>query len=73
MTVFSHIVKIEGNDKYIDDGPPYLILLHPALGLLWEVTRQKVNLLWLFQNLSPVYKIFLLYLVNGISFYIFNI
>lgn len=66
MTVFSHIVKIEGNDKYIDDGPPYLILLHPALGLLWEVTRQKVNLLWLFQNQSPVYKIFLLYLVNGI-------
>ncbi|KAH9767199.1 UTP--glucose-1-phosphate uridylyltransferase 3 [Citrus sinensis] len=33
--------EIEGNDKYIDDGPPYLILLHPALGLLWEVTRQK--------------------------------
>ncbi|KAL5732899.1 hypothetical protein ACOSQ2_032591 [Xanthoceras sorbifolium] len=35
--------EIEGNDKYVDSGPPYLILLHPALGVLWEVTRQKFN------------------------------
>ncbi|XP_038723026.1 UTP--glucose-1-phosphate uridylyltransferase 3, chloroplastic isoform X2 [Tripterygium wilfordii] len=35
--------KIEGNDKYVDSGPPYLILLHPALGPIWEVTRQKFN------------------------------
>ncbi|KAG5533537.1 hypothetical protein RHGRI_027654 [Rhododendron griersonianum] len=35
------IPKIEGNDKYADSGPPYLIFLHPALGPLWEVTRQK--------------------------------
>ncbi|KAL7214746.1 hypothetical protein ACSBR1_027016 [Camellia fascicularis] len=35
------IPKIEGNDKYVDSGPPYLIFLHPALGPLWEVTRQK--------------------------------
>ncbi|KAJ0102982.1 hypothetical protein Patl1_06650 [Pistacia atlantica] len=35
--------EIESNDKYIDSGPPYLILLHPALGVLWEVTRQKFN------------------------------
>ncbi|KAM7275795.1 hypothetical protein ACFE04_017661 [Oxalis oulophora] len=33
--------EIEGNDKYVDSGPPYLIFLHPALGPLWEVTRQK--------------------------------
>ncbi|GKC52559.1 UTP--glucose-1-phosphate uridylyltransferase 3, chloroplastic, partial [Tanacetum coccineum] len=33
--------EIESNDKYADSGPPYLILLHPALGPLWEVTRQK--------------------------------
>ncbi|KAI8004688.1 hypothetical protein LOK49_LG08G00689 [Camellia lanceoleosa] len=37
------IPKIEGNDKYVDSGPPYLIFLHPALGPLWEVTRQKVR------------------------------
>ncbi|EXC04704.1 UDP-sugar pyrophospharylase [Morus notabilis] len=33
--------EIEGNDKYVDSGPPFLILLHPALGPLWEITRQK--------------------------------
>lgn len=37
------IPQIEGNDKYVDHGPPYLILLHPALGPLWEVTRQKFH------------------------------
>ncbi|XP_024970468.1 UTP--glucose-1-phosphate uridylyltransferase 3, chloroplastic isoform X2 [Cynara cardunculus var. scolymus] len=35
--------KIESNDKYAESGPPYLILLHPALGPLWEVTRQKIE------------------------------
>ncbi|KAL3837765.1 hypothetical protein ACJIZ3_022356 [Penstemon smallii] len=35
--------KVEGNEKYINSGPPYLILLHPALGPLWEVTRQKFH------------------------------
>lgn len=35
--------KIEGNEKYVDSGPPFLILLHPALGPLWEVTRQKFH------------------------------
>ncbi|XP_058110341.1 UTP--glucose-1-phosphate uridylyltransferase 3, chloroplastic isoform X2 [Magnolia sinica] len=35
------IPKIEDNNKYIQTGPPFLILLHPALGPLWEVTRQK--------------------------------
>ncbi|GLT92937.1 hypothetical protein SLE2022_107470 [Rubroshorea leprosula] len=35
--------EIEGNDKYVNSGPPYLIFLHPALGPLWEVTRQKFN------------------------------
>ncbi|KAL2539947.1 UDP-glucose pyrophosphorylase 3 [Abeliophyllum distichum] len=33
--------KVEGNEKYVNSGPPYIILLHPALGPLWEVTRQK--------------------------------
>uniref|UniRef100_A0A5B7BSI7 UGP3-like C-terminal hexapeptide repeats domain-containing protein n=1 Tax=Davidia involucrata TaxID=16924 RepID=A0A5B7BSI7_DAVIN len=37
------IPEIEGNDKYVDSGPPYLILLHPALGPFWEVTRQKFH------------------------------
>ncbi|XP_024466052.1 UTP--glucose-1-phosphate uridylyltransferase 3, chloroplastic isoform X2 [Populus trichocarpa] len=35
--------QIEGNDKYVESGPPFLIYLHPALGPLWEVTRQKFN------------------------------
>ncbi|CAA3005149.1 UTP--glucose-1-phosphate uridylyltransferase 3, chloroplastic [Olea europaea subsp. europaea] len=35
--------KVEGNEKYVNSGPPYLILLHPALGPLWEVTRQKFH------------------------------
>ncbi|PIM98586.1 UTP--glucose-1-phosphate uridylyltransferase [Handroanthus impetiginosus] len=35
------IPQVEGNEKYVNSGPPYLILLHPALGPLWEVTRQK--------------------------------
>ncbi|CAK8566459.1 unnamed protein product [Lathyrus sativus] len=33
--------EIEADENYIDSGPPFLILLHPALGPLWEVTRQK--------------------------------
>ncbi|KAL8210763.1 hypothetical protein R6Q57_005200 [Mikania cordata] len=36
-------MQIDSNDKYADCGPPYLILLHPALGPLWEVTRQKFH------------------------------
>ncbi|XP_030446989.1 UTP--glucose-1-phosphate uridylyltransferase 3, chloroplastic [Syzygium oleosum] len=36
-----YLPEIEGNEKYIDSGPPFLILLHPALGPLWEVSRQK--------------------------------
>ncbi|PSS34449.1 UTP--glucose-1-phosphate uridylyltransferase [Actinidia chinensis var. chinensis] len=36
-----NIPKIEVNGKYVDSEPPYLIFLHPALGPLWEVTRQK--------------------------------
>ncbi|KAH1152880.1 hypothetical protein GLYMA_18G025500v4 [Glycine max] len=33
--------EIEANENYVDSGPPFLILLHPALGPLWEVTKQK--------------------------------
>ncbi|CAH8360429.1 unnamed protein product [Eruca vesicaria subsp. sativa] len=35
------IPMVEPNDQYVDSPPPYLILLHPALGPLWEVSRQK--------------------------------
>ncbi|OMO50056.1 hypothetical protein CCACVL1_30665 [Corchorus capsularis] len=35
--------EVEGNDKYVDSGPPFLIFLHPALGPLWEITRQKFS------------------------------
>ncbi|KAH1160451.1 hypothetical protein AAZX31_11G235800 [Glycine max] len=33
--------QIEANENYADSGPPFLILVHPALGPLWEVTKQK--------------------------------
>ncbi|KAG4975253.1 hypothetical protein JHK87_032074 [Glycine soja] len=33
--------EIEANENYADSGPPFLILVHPALGPLWEVTKQK--------------------------------
>jgi hypothetical protein len=36
--------QIGADANYVDSGPPFLILLHPALGPLWEVTRQKVTL-----------------------------
>lgn len=35
--------EIEADENYVYSGPPFLILLHPALGPLWEVTRQKFN------------------------------
>lgn len=37
------IPEVGDNEQYIESGPPYLILLHPALGPLWEVARQKFH------------------------------
>ncbi|ONK77069.1 uncharacterized protein A4U43_C02F2790 [Asparagus officinalis] len=37
------IPKIEENIKYFNSGPPFIILLHPALGPVWEVARQKFS------------------------------
>ncbi|ERN08982.1 UTP--glucose-1-phosphate uridylyltransferase 3, chloroplastic isoform X1 [Amborella trichopoda] len=37
------IPKIEDNSHYIHSVPPFIVLLHPALGPLWEVTRQKFH------------------------------
>ncbi|XP_039116646.1 uncharacterized protein LOC120252534 isoform X3 [Dioscorea cayenensis subsp. rotundata] len=34
-------IRVEDNTKYLQSGPPFLILLHLALGALWEITRQK--------------------------------
>ncbi|KAF3786957.1 hypothetical protein EJ110_NYTH24223 [Nymphaea thermarum] len=33
--------EVADNVHYLHSVPPFLILLHPALGPLWEVTRQK--------------------------------
>jgi len=33
-----------GNHCYVDNGPPFIVLMHPALGPLWDVIRQKVQL-----------------------------
>nr|XP_010907871.1 UTP--glucose-1-phosphate uridylyltransferase 3, chloroplastic [Elaeis guineensis] len=35
------IPKVEDNNKYLHSEPPFLIFLHPGLGPLWEITRQK--------------------------------
>ncbi|XP_057847616.2 UTP--glucose-1-phosphate uridylyltransferase 3, chloroplastic isoform X2 [Cryptomeria japonica] len=35
--------KVEDNASYLNSGPPFLVFLHPALGPLWEVTRQKFH------------------------------
>ncbi|KAL1559274.1 UTP--glucose-1-phosphate uridylyltransferase 3, chloroplastic [Salvia divinorum] len=35
------IPEVEDNEMYVNCGPPYLILLHPALGPLWEIISQK--------------------------------
>lgn len=40
--LFPYVLQVEGNENYVNSGPPYLILLHPALGPIWEVIRQKV-------------------------------
>ncbi|XP_068669032.1 UTP--glucose-1-phosphate uridylyltransferase 3, chloroplastic-like [Aristolochia californica] len=37
------IPKIGDNSKYLNTGPTFIILLHPALGPLWEVSRQKFH------------------------------
>ncbi|GMI80894.1 hypothetical protein HRI_001758700 [Hibiscus trionum] len=37
------IPEIESNDTYVDSGSLFLIFLHPTLGPLWEVTRQKFS------------------------------
>jgi len=32
-----------GNHCYVDNGPPFIVLQHPALGPLWDVIRQKIR------------------------------
>lgn len=35
--------RMEGHHCYIDTGPPFIVLFHPALGPIWDVIRQKVR------------------------------
>lgn len=35
--------EMSGNHCYVDTGPPFIALLHPALGPVWDVTRQKIK------------------------------
>ncbi|XP_073009831.1 UTP--glucose-1-phosphate uridylyltransferase 3, chloroplastic [Typha latifolia] len=35
------VPKIKDNINYFNCAPPFLIFLHPALGPLWEITKQK--------------------------------
>ncbi|XP_020114095.1 UTP--glucose-1-phosphate uridylyltransferase 3, chloroplastic [Ananas comosus] len=41
MSCNIELPKIKDNSSYFHSGPPFLIFLHPALGPLWEITRQK--------------------------------
>lgn len=34
--------QVKENSHYLKFRPPFLIFLHPALGPLWEIIRQKV-------------------------------
>ncbi|XP_024518512.1 UTP--glucose-1-phosphate uridylyltransferase 3, chloroplastic [Selaginella moellendorffii] len=36
------IDEMESNQCYIDTGPPFIALLHPAIGPLWNIFRQKI-------------------------------
>ncbi|KAF3330620.1 UDP-sugar [Carex littledalei] len=36
-----NLPKVKGNSHYLKFRPPFLIFLHPALGPLWEIIRQK--------------------------------
>ena len=38
-----YLSQISDNSDYLFSGPPFFILLHPALGPLWDVTKQKVT------------------------------
>ncbi|KAH9535819.1 hypothetical protein CY35_17G073500 [Sphagnum magellanicum] len=35
--------KMESNHCYVDSWPPFIVLLHPAMGPLWDITRQKLK------------------------------
>ncbi|KAH9535820.1 hypothetical protein CY35_17G073500 [Sphagnum magellanicum] len=35
--------KMESNHCYVDSWPPFIVLLHPAMGPLWDITRQKIR------------------------------
>lgn len=35
--------EMESNECYIELGPPFIALLHPAIGPLWSVVRQKIR------------------------------
>lgn len=38
-----NIPRMEDNQCYLETGPPYIAVLHPALGPLWDVVRQKIR------------------------------
>ncbi|CAM6096695.1 unnamed protein product [Calypogeia fissa] len=35
--------QMEGNQCYVEYGPPFLVFFHPSLGPLWDVIRQKIK------------------------------
>lgn len=35
--------EMVGNHCYVDTGPPFIVLQHPALGPLWSIIRQKIR------------------------------
>jgi hypothetical protein len=51
------MLQIKGNDEHVDSGPPFLLLLHPALGPLLggHKTRSKLMILAVMSLMNPLY------------------
>eukprot|EP00249_Psilotum_nudum_P021955 c28315_g1_i1 orf=217-3141(+) len=35
--------EMDSNECYVESGPPFIALLHPGLGPLWHIVRQKIS------------------------------
>ncbi|KAL2635747.1 hypothetical protein R1flu_007226 [Riccia fluitans] len=35
--------EMEDHHRYVDSGPPFIVLIHPSLGPLWNIVSQKVR------------------------------
>ncbi|BFI29308.1 UTP---glucose-1-phosphate uridylyltransferase [Marchantia polymorpha subsp. ruderalis] len=38
-----HMPEMEDNHRYVDSGPPFIVLIHPSIGPLWDIVSQKIQ------------------------------